>query len=226
MGGEVTRENSAGFTRVAGANGAIPKRSTEFLRPRMNWIFGYGSLMWRPGFAFRDRRPALLTGYHRAFCRLSFRHRGTPEAPGMVVGLMPGGSCRGIAYLPEPGGEGEALAYLDEREGPGYRRRSLAVEMVVEEAMEIKNGAATASQPAWVYVPEPSHSSYAPSLPRERIVGLIATGVGESGTARAYLRDLIAHLAGIGVHDPDLEAMLAAVGEFRKGAEGEVRPAI
>ena len=168
----------------------------------MSWIFGYGSLMWRPGFAFRDRRPALLTGYHRAFCRLSFRHRGTPEAPGMVVGLMPGGSCRGIAYLPEPGGEAEALAYLDEREGPGYRRLSLAVEM----AVKVENGAAPTSQPAWVYVPEPSHPSHAPSLPRRRMVELIATGVGQSGTAHTYLRDLIAHLAGMGVRDPDLEA--------------------
>ena len=143
----------------------------------------------------------------------------------MVVGLMPGGSCRGIAYLPEPGGEGEALAYLDEREGPGYRRRSLAVELAGEGAVMVEIRAAPASQPAWVYVPEPSHPSYAPSLPRERIVELIATGVGESGTARAYLRDLIAHLAGMGVQDPDLEAMLAAVDGFRKGAEGEDRPA-
>ena len=190
----------------------------------MRWIFGYGSLMWRPGFAFRDRRPALLTGYHRAFCRLSFRHRGTPEAPGMVVGLMPGGSCRGIAYLPEPGGEADTLAYLDEREGPGYRRLSLAVEVAAEVAVDEKNGAAPASQPAWVYVPEPSHPSHAPSLPRERMVELIATGVGESGTARAYLRDLIAHLAGMGVRDPDLEAMLAAVERFGKGAGGEDRP--
>ncbi len=171
----------------------------------MTWVFGYGSLLWRPGFPYREKRPALLRNYHRAFCRLSFRHRGTPEAPGMVVGLRPGGQCRGFAYLlsREPGAEERVLAYLDEREGPGYRRLKLP--------LELGNGDKSDRGEAWVYLPVPTHPSHAPDLPRSRMVALIATGVGESGTARAYLGDLIAHLAAMDVREPELEEMLRAV---------------
>jgi len=63
------------------------------------WIFGYGSLMWDPGFPYKTRAPALVRGYHRAFCINSNRWRGTPEQPGLVLGLDRGGACRGVAYL-------------------------------------------------------------------------------------------------------------------------------
>lgn len=180
------------------------------------WIFGYGSLMWRPGFAFAQRRSALLTGYHRAFCRISWRHRGTPERPGMVLGLLPGGTCRGVAFLPAPDRGAAVLAYLDEREGAGYRRVLLPLRL----------DGAPGPQPAqaWIYLPDADHPTYRADLPRERMVQLLATGVGESGAARDYLAELIGHLHALHAGDPALEELLRAVDAHRAKHGGNGAP--
>lgn len=167
------------------------------------WVFGYGSLMWRPGFAYAEQRPAVLAGHRRAFCRLSFRHRGTPRQPGMVVGLVPGGDCRGMAFLPEPGGMAQVLDYLDEREGAGYLRTSLPV------TLHTADGERQAE--AWVYLPNPEHPSYQPALPWERMVELIAHGSGESGLAVDYLRELTRGLEALDAGEPWLRQMLRDV---------------
>ena len=80
------------------------------------WVFGYGSLMWRPGFAFIEQAPAALIGAHRSLCIYSFHHRGTPESPGLVLGLDEGGACRGVAFRVAPERRDATLAYLRERE--------------------------------------------------------------------------------------------------------------
>ncbi len=191
----------------------------------MSWVFGYGSLMWRPGFSHVERRPALLRGHSRAFCRLSFRHRGTPEAPGMVVGLSPGGSCLGVAYRFAREAETEVLDYLDDREGAGYRRVALPITLDPSPGRNGHNneraGSPTEEEPAesWVYLPEPGHPSYAPDLPEARVVELIATGEGKSGAAHDYLRDLIAELARLGLEDPALRTILQKV-KRRRAAGG------
>src|SRR6201990_1189723 len=80
------------------------------------WVFGYGSLMWRPGFDFLERVPARLIGEHRALCVYSFVHRGTPEQPGLVLGLDRGGACRGIAFRVAEKNRADVVAYLRARE--------------------------------------------------------------------------------------------------------------
>src|ERR1700740_911619 len=80
------------------------------------WVFGYGSLMWRPGFEFIEQVPARLIGEHRALCVYSFVHRGTPEKPGLVLGLDRGGACRGIAFRVAADKRAATVAYLRARE--------------------------------------------------------------------------------------------------------------
>src|ERR1700742_3385850 len=80
------------------------------------WVFGYGSLMWRPDFAFIERIEARLIGAHRALCVYSFVHRGTPERPGLVLGLDRGGACRGIAFRVARDDWEKTVSYLRARE--------------------------------------------------------------------------------------------------------------
>src|SRR5687768_3762415 len=80
------------------------------------WVFGYGSLMWRPGFDFTERVDAKLIGAHRALCVYPFVHRGTPERPGLVLGLDRGGACRGLAFRVQASKRAETVAYLRARE--------------------------------------------------------------------------------------------------------------
>jgi glutathione-specific gamma-glutamylcyclotransferase len=177
------------------------------------WIFGYGSLIWRPGFPFVERHTARLAGWHRAFCRYSFRHRGTPQRPGLVVGLREGGACVGVAYGVAGEAVAAALAYLDEREGPGYLRRLLPLRLGSQ-----GTGAAVS---AWSYVPDPAHPSYFGAQDPQRLAELVASGRGESGSALDYLRDLLAHLETMGIAEPELgEVLAAAERRARRSASG------
>lgn len=189
--------------------------------PGPPWIFGYGSLMWRPGFPFRARRKACLSGYARAFCRYSFRHRGTPERPGLVIGLREleappaqhGHSdrgCVGIAFMPELDSIARTMAYLDEREGAGYGR--------VLRPITLLDGAQPKTVQAWVYLPDPRHPSYFGQKDPQQIVPLILQGRGESGTAYDYLTTMLGELHKIGVREPELEAVLRAVQADRAAA--------
>ena len=161
------------------------------------WVFGYGSLIWRPGFEFVERRRARLEGYRRAFCMTSIEYRGTPENPGLVLALDedPGAACEGVAFLIHPEAAEAVRAYLHEREmGTGsYRQRFEEVEI---------DGRGRAA--ALCHVIDRGHEQYV-SLPLESQAEIIAARTGPAGPNRDYLWNTVAHLRELGVRDEELE---------------------
>jgi cation transport protein ChaC len=159
------------------------------------WVFGYGSLMWRPGFPFIEQTPARLTGWHRALCVYSHLYRGTEAAPGLVLGLDRGGSCRGVAFRVAGAAAADTLSYLRERELVNFVYRELVRDVHVADGRSV---------PAVLYVADRGHAQYAGALsPAERLA-LVAHGVGVSGSNRDYVLNTLAHLDELGVHDPEL----------------------
>lgn len=166
------------------------------------WVFGYGSLMWRPGFPYQERRAATLHGRRRAFCIYSVHHRGTYERPGLVLGLAPGGATRGMAFRVAEADWPETYAYLKEREQPTetYIEASRAVRLADGRRVE-----------ALVFLSDVRHPQWAGALSLERQAELIAGARGLSGRNVEYLRDLVQHLREEGVHDASLERLLGLV---------------
>jgi cation transport protein ChaC len=162
------------------------------------WVFGYGSLMWRPGFPFAEVRPALLRGYHRALCIYSHRYRGTPERPGLVVGLDVGGSCIGRAYRVAAKDRREVLAYLDEREmfAGVYARHLLPVRIDGRRVTAV------------AYVTDRRHAQYTGRLAPERAAALVRQGIGKEGSSLDYLRNTVRHLDELGIKDGPLHRVL------------------
>jgi glutathione-specific gamma-glutamylcyclotransferase len=170
-------------------------------RPDSNfWVFGYGSLMWRPGFEFRERIPARIVGLHRALCVYSFVHRGTPEKPGLVLGLDRGGACRGIAYSVAAGLRDATIAYL--------RAREQVTKVYVETTRRITLAATPERDvAALVYVVDRSHPQYAGRLDIERQVHLVRQGHGRSGANRDYVLATVDEIEAQGCRDPGLHAI-------------------
>lgn len=177
---------------VAGEGGAEGDR----------WVFGYGSLMWRPGFAFLERRGARLHGRRRAFCIYSVHHRGTYERKGLVLGLAPGGSTRGVAYRVAAAEWPRTYAYLREREQP--------TETYFESWAEVRLDGGEV-QPALVFLSDFAHPQWAGVLDLEVQAQMIAGASGLSGRNVDYLRDLVLHLREEGVTDRAMETLLARV---------------
>jgi cation transport protein ChaC len=172
------------------------------------WIFAYGSLMWDPGFHFEEARPALLRGYHRAFCLYSHRYRGTPEKPGLVLGLDIGGSCRGIAYRVHAGDADKVMTYLWDRE---MLNRAY-------ECKELKVHLAGRHVTARAFVVRRGHQQYAGKLSTERTVELICQGEGARGDCFSYLENTVEHLDRLGIPDRRLHALLREVHKRRSAA--------
>jgi len=168
------------------------------------WVFGYGSLMWQPGFDHAERCLATLAGWHRSFCMRSIHHRGTVEAPGLVLALdaAPAATCRGVAFRVPAAGATATLAGLREREliSSAYLERVLPVTLA--------DGRAVA---ALTYVIDPDHAQYCGGLAMETQAEIIARAEGGRGANRDYLWNTAAHLTELGITDPDLDWLAARV---------------
>ena len=173
--------------------------------PSEHWIFAYGSLMWRPGFPYEEARHARLIGYRRCFCIYSMYHRGTPQRPGLVLGLDRGGTSEGIAYRIAAGKYNAIVRYLREREQVSgvYREVKVAIDLFGSSRREVM---------ALTYVVERAHPSYAGRLSLTRQARLIRGASGLSGINLDYLISTLRHLAELGIREPDLQRLLAIIG--------------
>jgi len=170
------------------------------------WVFGYGSLIWRPGFPYLERRLARLPGVHRSLCVYSWVHRGTPERPGLVLGLDRGGACRGIAFRIAPEDWDGVRAYLRERE---------QVTAVYLERMREMRFADGSIARGLTYLVDRRHGQYAGKLDEDTQLRIVAEAHGRSGANSDYVINTAAHLAELGMPDP----LLARLAERLKALD-------
>lgn len=166
------------------------------------WFFGYGSLMWKPGFDFSRLESARLDGWHRSLCIRSEHWRGTAAQPGLVLGLAPGGSCTGRAIGVLPPREAEVLAYLDEREQVGvyiYDRLRLPARLL----------ASGETVPVWVYAAKVEHPACEAALDEAEVLHRLRHARGLGGSNRDYLANTLDHLGALGIDEPRLAQLLA-----------------
>jgi cation transport protein ChaC len=159
-----------------------------------DWVFAYGSLIWDPGFDFHDVRLAQVHGYHRAFCIRSTRYRGTPEHPGVVLGLDRGGSCIGMAFRLHPASRTAAVDALYEREMTGGVYVARILSCVLPDGQRVQ---------ALAFVANRASSSYE-RLDEDEIVRRLTACCGQRGRNREYALRTWRSLAEHGVHCPHL----------------------
>jgi len=161
------------------------------------WVFGYGSLLWNPGFEVQERVIGTLPDYHRSFCMRSIHHRGTDENPGLVLALdeASGAICCGVALAVATGQQDQTLEYLREREliSAAYLEKFLDIDLADGRQVE-----------AVTYVIDPDHVQYCGNLALEEQAKIIANAVGGRGPNTEYLYNTSAHLDALGIEDHDL----------------------
>ncbi len=167
--------------------------------PKPLWVFGYGSLMWNPGFKTPETQPARLQGWHRAFCIYSEHYRGTPEKPGLILGLLPGGACRGLAHR------------LPREKYDAVRRYLIVREIdndgVYTETVRPLHLADGRTVPALVYLADRTHRQFAGKLSLSRSLKLVRQGHGATGSNIDYVTNTVAHLRELGLRDRALEEL-------------------
>lgn len=162
------------------------------------WVFGYGSLMWNPGFAHLESQRARLSGYRRALCVYSWVHRGTKEKPGLVLGLDYGGSCVGLAFRVAGQSRDDVVRYLRERElvTNVYLERELPLRL--DDGRQVR---------ALAYITDRTHAQYAGALDEEHAAGVVRGAAGKSGENTGYVRSTVEHLQTLGIRDRWLEGV-------------------
>ena len=172
------------------------------------WVFGYGSLIWNPGFAFAKAEVARLPGWHRSFCMTSVHYRGTATAPGLVLALdrAADGHCDGLAFAVDPTAWHETLAYLRDRELISYAYVEAWLDIDLASGHRVR---------ALAYVINRDHGQYSGALPLEAQAQIIAKSCGERGPNCDYLYATADHLAKLGIADADLGWLSARVRQLR-----------
>ena len=166
------------------------------------WVFGYGSLMWNPGFPYEERQKAHLHGYRRALCIRSNHYRGTDDNPGLVLGLQRGGSCHGVAFRIAPCDSAAVLRYLREREliDNVYKERHIAVSLADGRRRQ-----------ALTYVADPAHPHYVGGLDHAAAASIVRHAAGRSGPNTDYVFNTVEHLQEIGIRDALLETIAGMI---------------
>ncbi len=164
------------------------------------WVFGYGSLMWRPGFEFIEQVPARLIGEHRALCVFSFDHRGTPEKPGLVLGLDRGGACSGIAFRVAANRRADTIEYLRGREQTTHVYREVMRSVWLEDDARQRVSALT-------YVVDRGHVQYAGRLSLSEQLRHVQQGHGRSGNNRDYVLSTVKAIEAQGFRDQQLHRL-------------------
>jgi cation transport protein ChaC len=172
------------------------------------WVFGYGSLMWSPGFRPSEKRTGLVRGYHRALCILSSRYRGTPEKPGLVMGLCRGGSCWGMAFRVPAARVRRVLRALWKREMLNKVYVPTLVPVTVGPKRRIR---------ALAFVADTSHRQFVRELDLHGRARLVAQGIGQRGPCVDYIRNTLEHMLALGVTDPHLARVLEAALDLSEG---------
>ena len=161
------------------------------------WVFGYGSLLWKQGFPFVQAERARLEGYHRALCIHSWRHRGTEERPGLVLGLEGGGACDGTAFRVEERHREPTIAYLRERE--------LVTNVYLERVLPVRLVERDRTVRCLTYVVDPTHPQYASGMSVEQKVERILGARGMGGPNDEYVLNTVAKLREAHIRDEGLE---------------------
>ena len=171
------------------------------------WVFGYGSLMWNPGFDYEERRLAVLRGYRRALCIHSWVHRGTQAASGLVLGLDRGGACKGTAFRVHPDRRDDVVAYLRERE--------LVTNVYLERYLPVRIDDGRRAT-AITYVADRQHQQYAAGLTVEAAARTVATAEGKSGRNSDYVANTVTHLRELGIRDHWMEEVATRMTEVQR----------
>lgn len=165
------------------------------------WVFGYGSLMWNPGFAFVESAQARVYGYHRSLCMISTMYRGNDKNPGLVLGLDVGGSVTGRAFRVAERNVNDVLQYLEDREQITQAYTPHFLKSRLDDGRQVR---------AYTFVCRHDHRQYAGRLSREKCAHMVATGIGDRGSALDYLASTVEHMDELGIGDSELHKILDA----------------